>query len=93
MQAQIGVDVHGRSSYTALNYDPAIQQYYVQDGFVNEAFPLVDVFLNGKFKGGRFFFKYHNLVQAFTGSGYLITPGYRGQSNIIDFGFDLILFD
>jgi hypothetical protein len=93
MQVQIGFDFHWRSSYTAMGYDPAIQQYYVQNSFVNEAYPLVDVFFNGKFKRGRFFFKYHNLVQAATGKGYLITPTYRGQPNIMDFGFDLILFD
>jgi hypothetical protein len=93
MRAQIGFDFHWRSSYTAYGYDPSIQQYYVQNEVVSEAFPLVDFFFNGQFKRGRFFFKYHNIVQAFTGSGYLITPGYRGQPNIMDFGFDLILFD
>jgi len=93
MNTQIGFDFHMRSSYTAMGYDPAIQQYYVQNGFVNESFPLVDFFVNGQFKRGRFFFKYHNIVQAITGKGYLITPGYRGQGNIVDFGFDLILFD
>jgi len=93
MQAQIGVDLHWKSSYTALNYDPSIQQFYVQDDFVNNSFPLVDVFFNGKFKRGRFFAKYHNLIQTITGKGYLITPAYRGQPNVIDFGFDLILFD
>ncbi len=93
MQVQIGVDFHWRSSYTALGYDPSIQQYYVQNTFVSKAFPLTDVFFNGKFKRGRFFVKYHNLIQAITGSGYLIAPNYRGQSNIMDFGFDLILFD
>ncbi len=93
MQAQIGFDMYYRSSYTALSYDPAIQQFYVQNDFINSSYPLVDFFFNGKFKRGRFFFKYHNLVQAFTGKGYLITPYYRGQINIMDFGFDLILFD
>jgi hypothetical protein len=93
LQVQIGVDAHWRSEYTALGYDPAIQQYYVQDQATARAFPLVDVFFNGKFKRGRFFVKYHNLQQAITGLGYLPTPTYRGQGNIIDFGFDLILFD
>ena len=93
MLTQMGFDMYYRSSYNAMNYDPAIQQYYIQNGFVNESFPLVDFFFNGKFKRGRFFFKYHNLVQAFTGKGYLITPNYPGQKNIMDFGFDLILFD
>lgn len=93
LQVQIGVDAHWRSEYTALGYDPAIQQYYVQDQTTARAFPLVDVFFNGKFKRGRFFVKYHNLQQAITGLGYLPTPNYRGQGNILDFGFDLILFD
>ena len=93
LQVQIGVDAHWRSEYTALGYDPAIQQYYVQDNTTARAFPLVDVFFNGKFKRGRFFVKYHNLQQAITGLGYLPTPTYRGQGNILDFGFDLILFD
>lgn len=90
---QMGVDTHWRSSYTAMGYDPAIQQYYVQNSFTNQSFPLVDVFFNGGFKRGRFFAKYHNLIQLFTDKGYLPTPGYRGQVNILDFGFDLILFD
>lgn len=93
LQVQIGVDAHWRSEYTALDYDPAIQQYYVQDQTTARAFPLVDVFFNGKFKRGRFFVKYHNLQQAITDLGYLPTPNYRGQGNILDFGFDLILFD
>lgn len=90
---QLGVDMHWRSAYTAPSYDPAIQQYYIQDRFVSPAFPLVDIFLNGGFKRGKFFFKYHNLQQAITRSGYMPTLGYRGQGSILDFGFDLILFD
>jgi hypothetical protein len=93
IRVQIGTDVHWRSAYTAYGYDPAIQQFYVQDGFVSDAFPLVDIFLNGQFKRGRFFFKYHNLVHRFTEKSYIPTPRYRGQLSIIDFGFDLILFD
>jgi len=93
LQVQIGVDFHWRSSYYDLAYDPAMQQYYVQDQIASPAFPLTDVFFNGKMKRGRFFFKYNNLVQAFTQSGYLATPVYPGQRNILDFGFELLLFD
>ncbi len=93
IQVQIGIDAHWRSDYTALGYDPAIQQFYVQPDFVNPAYPLVDVFLNGKIKRGRFFVKYHNILQAIRQTGYLPTPGYPGQRNILDFGFDLFLFD
>jgi hypothetical protein len=33
------------------------------------------------------------MAQAFRGTGYLITPGYPGQKNIVDFGFEFLLFD
>ncbi|MBY0433687.1 MAG: putative porin [Cyclobacteriaceae bacterium] len=93
LQLQAGVDVHWRSAYQAMDYDPVIQQFYVQDRTTIASYPLVDIFVNGKMRRGRFFFKYHNLVQAITKSGYLITPNYPGQRNIIDFGFDFLLFD
>lgn len=93
LQLQAGVDVHWRSAYQAMDYDPVIQQFYVQDRTTIDSYPLVDIFVNGKMRRGRFFFKYHNLVQAITKSGYLITPNYPGQRNIIDFGFDFLLFD
>ena len=93
LQVQIGLDAHWKSSYEATGYDPAIQQFYNQDATVVPSFLLADVFFTGKMKRGRFFIKYNNLVQAFTNSGYLTAPGYPGQRNIMDFGFDMLLFD
>ena len=93
LQVQAGVEVHWRSDYYTMGYDPAIQQFFVQRNFENPAYALADVFFAGKMKRGRFFFKYHNLQQSFRKIGYLTTPGYRGISNILDFGFDLFLFD
>src|SRR5204863_2683208 len=61
IQVQIGTDIHWHSAYTALGYDPAIQQFYVQNNVTSPSFPLVDIFLNGKIKTGKFFVKYHNL--------------------------------
>lgn len=90
---QMGFDAHWKSAYKALGYDPAIQQFYNQNTTIVPSFLLADVFFAGKFKRGRFFIKYHNLVQRFTQSGYLPTPGYPGQRSIMDFGFDLLLFD
>ena len=107
LQAQIGFDLHWQSDYYALGYDAPTSQFYVQNTTVMSAYPLADFFINGKIKRGRFFVKYHNLLQAFRGIGvtsdtprsrvanigYIATPGYPGQRNILDFGFELILFD
>jgi hypothetical protein len=92
--AQIGVEVHWQSDYYAKGYDVATQQFYIQNKEVMKAYPLTDVFLSGKIKHGKFFVKYHNLVQAFTNKGYMPTPGgYPGQRSILDFGFELLLFE
>jgi hypothetical protein len=88
-----GVEVHWKSDYFANGYDPAIRQFYVQKEFEAFSFPLIDIFLNIKIKRGRVFLKYHNLVQAIRKTGYLPTPYYPGQANIIDFGFDWSFYD
>ena len=52
---QIGVDAHWKSAYQALAYDPAIQQFYVQDRSTVASFLLADIFFNAKLKRGKFF--------------------------------------
>lgn len=93
-----GVDVHYKSAYYPLAYDVPIQQFYVQERHTGTAlevpaFPIVDIFFSARIKRGRIFFKYHNLLQTFSEEGYMLTPGYPGQRNIIDFGFDWSFYD
>ena len=91
-----GVDVHYKSAYTPLAYEVPIQQYYVQrEGAAFEApdFPIIDVFLNARIMRARIFVKYNNILQAFTKQGYIPTPYYVGQRNVLDFGFDWSFYD
>lgn len=90
---QIGLEGHLQSGYFANGYDVPTQQFYSQQSFVTNTFPIVDAFFNWRMKRGRMFFKYNNIVQAFTNSGYIVTPFYPGQANVFDFGFDWIFFD
>ncbi|NBW37115.1 MAG: hypothetical protein EBR30_19255 [Cytophagia bacterium] len=90
---QVGLEAHWQSAYLANGYDVPTQQFYRQDFFMNNEFPLLDIFFNWKMKRGRIFFKYNNIVQAITKTGYLPTPFYPGQVNILDFGFDWMFFD
>lgn len=93
LQLQAGIDVHWHSDYKAMGYDTPTQTFYNQDQVVTPAYLLADVFLNGKMKRGRFFFKYYNIGQLISGVGFMPTPYYRSTKNILDFGFDMILFD
>jgi hypothetical protein len=93
LQMQLGADFHWQSTYQALAYDVPIQSFYVQDNLYSPSFPLVDLFFTGKMGRVRFFFKYNNLIQAFTGKGYQPTPNYPGQRSVLDIAFDFLLFD
>jgi hypothetical protein len=93
LQVQIGVEMHWHSAYMAMGYDPVIQNFYNQDEVITPAYLLADVFFTAKMKRGRFFFKYYNIGQLFTGVGSMPTPYYRGAPNLLDFGIDMLLFD
>jgi hypothetical protein len=93
LDMQAGVELHWHSAYYAPAYDPAIRQFYNQDDFEVNAFPVIDLFFNAKIKRGRILLKWNNLVQLVTGTGYFPTPYYPGQRNIIDFGFDWSFYD
>ncbi len=88
-----GFEIHWQSAYAADGYDLVTQQYYRQDQFTVPDFPIVDIFVNAKINRGRIFFKYNNVIQLITKSGYLATPYYPGQRNIFDFGFDWSFYD
>ncbi len=85
---QIGVEAHWQSTYFANGYDVPTQQFYTQQTFVNNEYLVLDGFFNWKMKRGRMFFKYNNIMQAITRTGYFPTPYYPAQANVFDFGFD-----
>jgi hypothetical protein len=93
LEAQIGFDVSWRSAWFAPGYDPVTQHYFVQRDEKVSDWLGADFFINGKIKRGRFFYTFHNLMQAGGRPGFLVSPGYPGQRTIMDFGFELILFD
>ena len=90
---QAGIDVHWKSAYYAPAYDPAIQQFYVQQDFLVPSFPVLDIFLNAKIKRARIFVKYNNALKNFNDYANIPTPYYPGIKSIIDFGFDWSFYD
>ncbi|MEJ1240138.1 putative porin [Chryseolinea sp. T2] len=93
LDIQTGLQFHYQKDYNALGYDVPMGLYYVQKTDVVKGFPLIDVFVSARIKKGKVFFKYNNILQAFTKEGYFLTYGYPGQRNILDFGFDWSFYD
>jgi hypothetical protein len=93
LQMQLGIEVCYRSAYQALGYAPDIQTFYNQDSKTIGELVVGDIFMNAKIKRGRLFVKYHNYTKLFRPPGYMLTYGYPAVPNVIDFGFELLLFD
>lgn len=92
MGVEIGIDIHGKSSYYAMAYAPELQQFYLQDEFLIQNFYTADLFLNMKFNNLRAFAKMTNLNQA-NNDGYFVTPYYPGQAKVFDLGVRWLFFD
>jgi len=93
LEWRLGFDAYWKSTYFANGYDPAAMQFYLQNNFEVEAFPLIDFFLDAKINRGRFFLKLNNIYEIFSETGYFATPEYPGQTTIFDFGFDWSFYD
>ncbi|MFY0592449.1 putative porin [Roseivirga sp.] len=96
MMLQAGVDLHMRSSYFGLGYDPTIQQYHLQDVFENDGFAKLDLFLNFKVQTVMIFARSNHFNQSLGlggYEGYFITPFYTGNRQTLDIGVRWSFFD
>ncbi len=93
LQLQLGFDINFKSAYFANAYNPVLRQFHLQDSFESPAYLNADFFANLKINRGRLFVKYLNLWKAFNDDGYIPTPLYPGQVNIVDFGFSWAFYD
>jgi hypothetical protein len=90
---ETGIELNWKSAYKADGYDPATQQFFVQDDFMVYAYPIVELFFNFRIKTFTGFLKVVHLNQGLPAEGYFVTPFYPGQMRSIDFGVSWALFD
>ncbi|MEQ9403528.1 MAG: putative porin [Cyclobacteriaceae bacterium] len=89
---QIGLDTHARSSYFANNYQPATQQFYIQNEFETTGYFKADLFLNMRLDKFFLGIKWAHLNQL-RGDGYFTTPYYPGHAKGIDLIIQWRFFD
>ena len=99
LQMQAGVDGTWKSAYYANAYNPAIQEFHMQNDFGISSFGLLDIFINIKISRAIAYFKYINIGQGISNmgndsaQGYFPSPRYSGQRNGIDFGVKWAFYD
>jgi hypothetical protein len=91
---QIGVEARYRSDYFADAYMPATQQFYLQDRFRVQGYPVLDAFLNFRINRTRLLLRYNHLnANLLSQPGYFITPDYTGLKGMLDVGINWSFFD
>lgn len=92
---QIGLEGRYRSEHFAEAYNPAMQQFYLQDRFANvEGYPVVDFFLNARINRTRILLRYNHVnSNLLSVPGYFVTPDFTGLKGTLDIGISWPLFD
>lgn len=90
---QLGVQSTYVSAYNAYQFMPVTQQFFVQDNFTVQGYPVVDVFINGDIKTVNFFLKMSHINAELSDPVYFQTPLYPGMRRSFVFGLNWRFFD
>ncbi len=83
---QTGLTVKYFTKYYADEFNPLINEFYVQNNTKIGGYPLLDFFVNGQVKKTRLFFKLENLNSLWDGGKYLTTPTQPYRDFTVRFG-------
>ncbi|WP_266205670.1 putative porin [Pontibacter kalidii] len=90
---QVGVQGTYASEYYGYGYMPVTQQFFVQDAYTVQGYPVADVFLNADIKTVNVFLKMSHINQGLSDPYYFQTPLYPGMRRSFVFGLTWRFFD
>lgn len=90
---QFGIDLHHQSAYFVDAYQPAIQQYHLQDKFQLPGFVQADVYLTMRINRVRLFFKFANVNQGLLTDNYYTAYLHPAMGRSFGYGVRWLLFD
>ncbi|GHT61520.1 hypothetical protein AGMMS50239_12610 [Bacteroidia bacterium] len=87
---QLGANAHYFTRYYAPGYEPATQQFKVQNEVKVGNYPLVSGFLNCHLKQTRFFLEYYNAGALFISpTEYFSLPHYPVNPTLLKLGLSV----
>ncbi len=91
---QVGIQTYVQSASRALAWQPATQQFYLQNETLLPAYPQVDVFFAADLKNVNVFLKIAHANYGLNNkNGYSLTPGYPQLRRSVTFGVKWMFFD
>ena len=83
---QLGANMYYNTSYYAPYYEPATQQFQIQDEVKVGNFPLVNAYVNFHLKQARFFVMGYNLGSKFVNPNYFSLAHYPLDPFVLKMG-------
>ena len=72
--AQIGITFKYFTKYYANEFNPVLNEFYLQNNTQIGDYPTFDVFVNGEVRRTRIYFKVENVTASLTGRNYFASP-------------------
>jgi hypothetical protein len=91
--ARIGTDLRYVSAYYTDRYNPALQQFYLQETEKTGGCALVDLYVNFRIKASLFFIKAENLLDGMSDKPQFYRPDYPVTPRVIRFGLQFRFYD
>ncbi|WP_347159261.1 putative porin [Pontibacter chitinilyticus] len=93
LYGQFGVEAYLPTGYYADAYMPVTQQFYQQNTFKLDTYPVIDVFITADIKTLNVFLKMSHVNDTLWKPGYFATPYYPGMRRSFMFGVKWMFFD
>nr|WP_262910522.1 putative porin [Pontibacter silvestris] len=93
LYGQLGVQATMPTGYYADAYMPVTQQFYVQDNFETNTYPVIDLFVTVDIKNLNAFLSMRHFNYDLWEPGYFSTPYYPGMRRSFTFGIKWMFFD
>ncbi|NMH26706.1 putative porin [Flavobacterium silvaticum] len=89
---QTGVTFNYFTKFYADDFNPVINEFFVQSKKEIGGYPMLDFFLDARIKTCRIYFKLEHFNSAWTGNDYLTAPNYPYRDFMIRFGLEWNFF-
>lgn len=93
LYAQIGFNFKYFTKYYANEFNPVINEFYLQNNQQIGNFPMLDFFVNGQIRRTRIYFGIENITAGLTGNNYFVTPNNPYRDLSIRFGLTWNFFN
>lgn len=84
--AQIGVTFKYYSKYYGNEFNPVLNEFYLQNNSKVGGYPVFSAFVNGEVRRTRIYFKVENFTSDYTGRNYLVTSNQPEKDFVMRLG-------